>query len=702
MLEFNVDPSTQLVTIDHPNPTPSVLWDRAVQQAVINRAPGPTIASRAYAMMHTAMFDAWSAYDADASSTQSGDQYQRPQSENTFSNKLEAVSFAAYRVLADLFPSELAIFDDVMDHKLGIDFDQSNTTTDPTIAAGIGNLAAAALLAVRHFDGANQLNDYADTTGYTPLNSLEHRVDISAWTPERVPIDAVSNEAANRIQKHLTPHWGRVTPFALESSDSFRPEAPQPFFTDACVGSTLNFQDKTITLPDANVVPVTRDLIGTVINPEFIHQATQVIEFSKNLTDTQKLIAEFWENGKGTSFPPGTWMTFGQCISARDHHTLDEDIKLFFPLAMAVADTGIATWEAKTFYDYARPVRVIRDLGALGLIGELGVDQLTGETGYVIDATVPAQGVKTILAENFLTYQTPGGDPSPPFAEYTSGHSGFSAAAAEVLRLFTGSDEFGASVTFQPGESRFEPHTTPASPITLAWDTFSAAADQAGISRLYGGIHFTESNVNGAKLGRQVGKTAFERAQSFIHGRPSNDTPAPEPIVASPSVKFEFNVTSSMNRYRAASGDTTVDEVSPRWENSSWTPSVRPVNRLNQKVINVTTDNRLPEMLRSGNSITNERIGINLLQNKAPAAVNSLILTKVTDQDARDRTPSRQSAVRDEGITTRLALADYLSKYSTLPTKLDTLNEGEDHPKDVKLLKDDDLNDLNDLNDSRT
>ena len=90
-------------------------------------------------------------------------------------------------------------------------------------------------------------------------------------------------------------------------------------------------------------------------------------------------------------------------------------------------------------------------------------------------------------------------DPSPPFAEYTSGHSAFSAAAAEVLRLATGSDEFAASVTFEPESSRFELGLTPNEAVTLEWDTFSEAADEAGISRLYGGIHFADGDLNGRK-----------------------------------------------------------------------------------------------------------------------------------------------------------------------------------------------------------
>ncbi|WP_201026128.1 vanadium-dependent haloperoxidase [Mastigocoleus testarum] len=511
-----VDPKTQLITVSDPSPTISVFWDRVVQQAVIEASPGPTVASRAYAMIHTAIFDAWAAYDPKAISTQLSDDLQRPSSEITEANKIEAMSYGAYRVLRDLFPDQIEIFENSM---LELGFDPHNNTTDITTAAGIGNVSAAALLDFRRQDGSNQLGDnpngilgvpYSDNSNYQAVNSPDEIVDIERWTPERVPINAEPGEE-KRIQQFLTPQWGDIEPFALESGEQFRPEAPEPFLL---VDGSVNLEDKTITLEDGFTVKIDKSLIGTIINPEFIAQVEEVVDISANLTDEQKLIAEFWEDGSGTSFPPGTSMTFGQFVSARDNNNLDEDAQLFFSLGNAVFDAGIATWDAKRFYDYTRPVRAVRELGKLGLIGEFSEEK----GGFVIDAWQPGQGTQTILATEFLTYQTPGSDPSPPFAEYTSGHSSFSAAGATILELFTGSDEFGASVSFKPGESRFEPDITPSETVILQWDTFSKAADESGISRLYGGIHFTEGDLNGRKLGEEIAQSVWEKTQFFING----------------------------------------------------------------------------------------------------------------------------------------------------------------------------------------
>ncbi|WP_019509575.1 DUF6851 domain-containing protein [Pleurocapsa sp. PCC 7319] len=556
----------QLVTVNDPTPSISVQWDRAVQQAVIESAPGPTVASRAYGMVHTAIFDAWAAYDPTAIATQLGDDLQRPETEITEANKSEAMSFAAYRVLTELFPEQTEIFDELM-AELGLD--PNNTTTDTATAAGIGNVSAEALLEFRSQDGSNQTGDdpngtpgapYSDISGYEPFNPIGDPIEIERWTPELVPIDAEPGQE-NTIQNFLTPHWGDITPFALESGEQFRPEAPEPFLL---VEGDVDLDEQTITLEDTGeVLPITRDLIGDVINPEFIEQTEQVIDFSAGLTDEQKLIAEFWEDPGGTSFPPGTWMSFGEFVSARDDNTLDEDAQLFFGLGNAVFDAGVATWEAKTYYDYARPVRTVRELGELGLIGEFDEDL----GGYAIEAWAgPGEGTQTILATDFLTYQTPGDHPSPPFAEYTSGHSAFSAAGAEILQLFTGSDDFGGSVTFEPGESRFEEGITPEETVTLEWDTFSEAADEAGLSRIYGGIHFEDGDLNGRQLGREVGQAVWSETQYFIQGGAETESEiAHQSIFGTPeddlydAADFDDDFNGDRNILFAGAGDDLID-----------------------------------------------------------------------------------------------------------------------------------------------
>jgi hypothetical protein len=115
--------------------------------------------------------------------------------------------------------------------------------------------------------------------------------------------------------------------------------------------------------------------------------------------------------------------------------------------------------------------------------------------------------------------------PTPPFPEYVSGHSTYSAAAARILTLWTGSDRFGNSVTLVAGSSKIEPGITPAKPVSLKWETFTEAANEAGMSRRYGGIHFAAADLAGRKLGRLVADRAWDKAQSYFDG--SNSSPAP-------------------------------------------------------------------------------------------------------------------------------------------------------------------------------
>ena len=436
------------------------IWDEAAQQAVRNTNPGPTVASRAYGMVQTAMFDAWAAYDPQAIATQLGDSLQRPSDENTVLNKSEAMSYAAYRTLVDLFPDQIELFNQVM---VDLGYNPALASTDTNTASGIGTVSADALLNFRRNDGSNQLNGYADTTGYQPINTPDEVIDLNRWQPIRQPLD----DPNGTVQQFLTPQWGQVIPFALESGSQFRPPAPP-------AADTALFEQRT----------------------------REILEISANLTDEQKIIAEFWEDGSGTSFPPGTWMGFGQFVSQRDGNSLDEDIEMFFPLGNAVFDAGIAAWEAKRFYDYVRPITAVREL-------------FDGQ--QVLAWGGPGQGTQLIDGSEWPPYQR-NETPTPPFAEYVSGHSTFSAAAAEVLQLATGSDEFGDSFTAPVGTSVLEPGVTPTSDVTLFWPTFSDAADESGISRLYGGIHFTEGDLNGRTLGREVGREVWNEAQSFING----------------------------------------------------------------------------------------------------------------------------------------------------------------------------------------
>ncbi len=176
--------------------------------------------------------------------------------------------------------------------------------------------------------------------------------------------------------------------------------------------------------------------------------------------------------------------------------------KLFFALANTLFDASIAAWDAKRVIDYVRPVTAIRHLfrgetiRAWGGHRHGGVSEMPGECWH------PYQG------EYFVT---------PPFAEYPSGHSVFSGAAAEILERFRGSKNFGASAVFPAGSSKIE-IGAPSYDVELHWDTFYTASRQAGMSRLYGGIHFERGNLDGLEMGEKVAEKVWNKCARLWNG----------------------------------------------------------------------------------------------------------------------------------------------------------------------------------------
>ena len=460
-------------------------WDEAALQAIRDTHPGPPMAARALAITHTCIFDAWAAYSSQAIGTQFGTRLRRPASERSLANKNEAISYAAYRSLIDLYPTEkTSVFDPLM---TALGYNPAIISTNTATPAGIGYVACAAVLNFRHRDGSNQLGDlhpgaYSDWTGYAPVNGattapvdLTKVTDPNRWQP-LIYDDGLTAPIPHVItQKFVGAQWYRVTPFALTSANQFLPVAAT--YGPALYGSQ-----------------------------EYRTQAQELIDISANLTDEQKLIAEYWANGPRTELPPGHWCLFGQFVSHRDHHSVDRDARMFFALTNAIFDASIASWSAKQVYDSVRPITAIPYLFH----------------GQQIQAWVPNHGSQSMDGAQWQPYQK-ATFPTPPFPEFISGHSTFSAAGAEVLRSYTGSDTFGGSVTFAAGASTTEPGLVPAQAVTLYWATFSDAADQAGISRRYGGIHFKAGDLSGRAVGRLVGAQAWAKALLYF-GLPAGAT----------------------------------------------------------------------------------------------------------------------------------------------------------------------------------
>lgn len=446
-------------------PTISVHWDKLVQNLVAKAKEGPTSASSAYVIMHTSIFRAWK-YTK---------RYSRRDRE--CSVKFLSMHYAANFALLRLFPGDKAVI--VRARTTAV---RGCPRSYRKRAMRIGRRVARDVFKLYNTNVLPPQSSDDDDTPW-PRNKIEK------WRPERVPIDSKTGP----IQKALAPGWGRRYTFSVPNGNSMTAPPPKRFLT---VDGEYDEKTQTVTLASGKTIPFSSNLI----NPAFIAQAKVVAATSASLTAKQRFSAEAWEAGGGSSFPPGSWLTITQWVSARDGNSIDEDVGLFYVVSNALSDAGVITWALKYKYDYPRPVRVIRDLGEMGIFDNLQCyDPLRSR-------------VVTISAQQFLTYQQPSNEPSPSFPEYTSGHSTFSGSAAQVLKLWTGSDEFGASVMLNAKNSRFERGRAPHTNVKLSWKTFTEAADDAGQSRIYGGIHFDDANIEGLKIGRLLGQKAFRKA----------------------------------------------------------------------------------------------------------------------------------------------------------------------------------------------
>jgi hypothetical protein len=179
----------------------------------------------------------------------------------------------------------------------------------------------------------------------------------------------------------------------------------------------------------------------------------------------QTEIAHFWADGEGTITPPGHWNRIAQDVSRKKRLSLSENARLFGLLNVALADVGIACWDCKYHYSLWRPVHAIREADRDGN-----------------PDTAPDRDWEPLLI-------------TPPFPSYTSGHSSFSSAGATILAGYFGTDEY-----------RFETTSDGLPDVTRKFNGFWAAAEEAGMSRIYGGIHYQFDNTDGLRCGKMVGE----------------------------------------------------------------------------------------------------------------------------------------------------------------------------------------------------
>lgn len=405
-------------------------WNAAMLQAFANQGSvaTPPDNTRTLAMASAAMFDAVNSIDRSYSSYSGYYATSGPTSAEA------AAAQAAHDVLVSIFAgnaTQVSTFDALLNNHLASVSDTSQRGN----GISLGQSVASSILSSRASDGSKATSTYSTQPIGTP----------GAW---QVPPGA--GAWGSGTGQFVKSEWGYVQPFTMSSGSQFRPVAPPSLGSQAYIDAVAQVKD--------------------------LGSAT-----SSTRTADQTQIAKFWIDGPGTASPPGHWNQIAADISASRGLTLQQNARLFALLNLAEADTAIATWEAKRFYDMWRPVQAIQQ-----------ADLVAGTASLKDAAWTPLI-------------------PTPSFPTYTSGHSGFSAAGATILADFFGTDD----ISFTTGTtSLLLPSGT-----TRSFSSFSEAAAEAGMSRIYGGIHFEFDNTSGQLLGQDVAANVFS---NYL-------TPVPEP-----------------------------------------------------------------------------------------------------------------------------------------------------------------------------
>jgi hypothetical protein len=410
----------------------------------------------------------------------------------------------------------------------------------------------------------------ADPNRWQPLQ-IEHMVSQNG-----VPV-------TNGVQQAVGPQWGHVSGFGIPDGGSsgtpFDPGPPPRFGDAAYLAQAVEVirDSSLLDVPGDASIDISPRALGAnalgsnagqghPLNPA---TGTAYAAESVRQSDFYRAIAEFWADGPNSETPPGHWNVIANAVSdqlapglriggtgpAVDR--LQWDVKLYLALNGAVHDAAIAAWGLKGRYDGIRPISMIRYLASLGqssdpsgpaynakglplisglievitkdktaaggpmapLAGHEGEIALRAWPGTPADPKTQDSPVGWILGTAWVPYQLPT-FVTPSFQGYISGHSTFSRAAAEVLGGITGSEYFpGGLASRTIAQNTFKFEAGPSTDVVLQWATYYDAADQAGQSRLYGGIHVQADDFTGRIVGSACGKDAWSLAQRYYSGR---------------------------------------------------------------------------------------------------------------------------------------------------------------------------------------
>ena len=309
-----------------------------------------------------------------------------------------------------------------------------------TQAVAWGKKVGRQVVRMRNDDGAEP----SEVNYY--LGRYQRRDDSLKWSPTGPFYQATPGPAFESFERGLFPGHGKIKPWTMTSGNQFR---------------AIEFYDPA--------------------SPEFAAEFDRIRKLggadSTIRTEDESEIALFWEDGPWGVTPPGHFIYLGIQLLQHENLSFIEHAKNFALIGMTQCDASISAWDSKYHHDVARPESAIR--------------QRAEQFGNSDPRVVSDPNWRSFI-------------PTPPFPTYTSGHSTFGAAGAELISLIRGSDKI--ILVGQSPDLVIWPQLRG---VTRTWDSLSQIADENGLSRLYGGVHWELDHTQAMEAGRNIAHQAY-------------------------------------------------------------------------------------------------------------------------------------------------------------------------------------------------
>ncbi len=600
-------------------------WNEIALESIRNDFARPTVHARNLFHNSAGMWDAWACFESGPTPWLFAED--ELAAGDLEAARREAISYAAYRILRHRFAEspgfeEMAPQYDALMVELG--YDPAYTETAGNDPAAIGNRIAQTYILFGEQDNANERNDYANQW-YRPINAPIFPEEPgntlrypNRWQPIGFDefIDQSGNVIEGGIPPFLGPEWGGVTPFSLRPDQRttnqrdghdwhfyLDPGTPPMIGTDRELEYLEGFEQVLVWsshlyTDDEVMWDISPNTIGNAVLPtdpadfdgfyDLLEGGDASQGYDLNPVtgevyppqivprgDYVRVLAEFWADGPDSETPPGHWFTLLNDVM--DHPDfvrqmggegpilgeLEYDVKAYLAMGGCMHDSAITAWGVKGWYDYVRPVSVVRWMAENGQRTDpaqpnyhpQGLRLIPGLVEIVTEKTIVPGGrhehlagpgdanlgkiaafcwrgpdfinnpetdtasCDWTLAESWWPYQRPT-FVTPNFAGYVSGHSTFSRAAAELMTRMTGSEYFpgglaeylasrGSFLVFEDG---------PTVNVRLQWVSYRDASDQCSLSRIWGGIHPPADDIPGRLMGLVIGPQAWDLAVEHFNG----------------------------------------------------------------------------------------------------------------------------------------------------------------------------------------